>query len=110
MTERSRSFSLEGENELARSTKKVKDSHNGDLAKRNIHLGGISSSSKLSFRDKLVGDIPGAYSQAFNFSDHMDAESDSDEELGTSVRAWQQLDYPEKQSNALELLGQKLLL
>ena len=57
-----------------------------------------------------MGDIPGAYSQAFNFSDHMDAESDSDEELGTSVRAWQQLDYPEKQSNALELLGQKLLL
>ena len=27
-----------------------------------------------------MGDIPGAYSQAFDFSDHMDAESDSNEE------------------------------
>uniref|UniRef100_A0A7N2MLS2 Uncharacterized protein n=1 Tax=Quercus lobata TaxID=97700 RepID=A0A7N2MLS2_QUELO len=81
MTERSRSFSLEGENELARSTKKVKDSHNGGPAERIINPGGTSFSSKLSFRDKLVGDIPGAYSQAFAFLDHMDAESKSDEEI-----------------------------
>ena len=81
MTERSRSLSLEEENELACSTKKVKDSHFGDPGERNIHLGGFSLSSKLSFKDMLVGDIPGAYAQAFDFSDNMDAESDSDEEL-----------------------------
>ena len=81
MTERSCSLSLEEENELARSTKKVKDSHFGDPGERNIHPGGFNSSSKLSFKDKLVGDIPRAYAQAFDFSDNMDAELDSDEEL-----------------------------
>lgn len=29
----------------------------------------------------LVGETPGAYSQAFAFSDHMEADSDSDEEI-----------------------------
>ena len=81
MTECSRSFSLkEEEHELAWSTKKVKDSHNRALVESNIHPRGTSLSSKLSFRDKLVGEIPGAYSQAFAFSDHMDAEYESDEE------------------------------
>ena len=36
---------------------------------------------KLSFKDKLVGEILGAYSQAFAFLDQMEAESDSDEEI-----------------------------
>ena len=81
MTECSRSFSLkEEEHELAWSTKKVKDSHNRAPIERNIHLGRTNLSSKLSFRDKLVGEIPSAYSQAFAFWDHMDAESESDEE------------------------------
>ena len=37
--------------------------------------------SQLSFKDKLVGEILGAYSQAFAFSDQMEAKSDSDEEI-----------------------------
>jgi len=36
---------------------------------------------KLSFKDKLVGEIPGAYTQAFDFATHMDVESVSDEEI-----------------------------
>nr|POF23449.1 hypothetical protein CFP56_07359 [Quercus suber] len=32
----------------------------------------------LSFKDKLVREIPGAYSQAFNFTELMDAEEESD--------------------------------
>ena len=32
----------------------------------------------LSFRDKLIGEIPGAFAQAFDFTDQMDTESDSD--------------------------------
>ena len=70
--ERSRSLSREEENELARSTKKVKDSHNittnGSLTRHG------TLPTKLSFKDKLVGEVPGAYSQAFAFSDSMDAE------------------------------------
>lgn len=62
MTERSHSLSFEEKNELARSNKKVKDSHNEGLVERSIHPRGTSFSRKLSFRDKLVGDIPGAYS------------------------------------------------
>lgn len=80
MNAHSLSLSLE-ENELARSTKKVKDSHNRAPVERNILPGGTSLSNKLSFRDKLMGEILGAYSQAFSFSDHMDVESKSDEEI-----------------------------
>ena len=32
-----------------------------------------------SFKDKLIGEIPGAFSQAFNLVDRMEDESDSDE-------------------------------
>lgn len=40
-----------------------------------------SSSPKASFKDKLVGVIPGAYSQAFNFSVEMEEDLDSDNEV-----------------------------
>ena len=46
-----------------------------------IRDGEPSQPTKLSFRDKLVGGISGAFSQAFAFSDHMEADSDSDEEI-----------------------------
>ena len=36
--------------------------------------------SNASFRDKLVGEIPGAFAHAFDFTDHMDVESDSENE------------------------------
>jgi len=36
---------------------------------------------KKTFKDKLVGEIPGAYAKAFDFSDLMDMEADSDEEV-----------------------------
>lgn len=80
MTECSRSLSIEEENELARSNKKVKDSHNRVPVDTIKLPGSTSSASKFSFRDKLVGDIPKAYSQAFAFSDHMDTDFDLDEE------------------------------
>ena len=34
----------------------------------------------MSFRDKLVGEIPGAYVQAFNYTEQMEADEDSDSE------------------------------
>lgn len=40
-----------------------------------------SSSPKASFKDKLVGVIPRAYDQAFNFSIGMEEDSDFDDEV-----------------------------
>jgi len=79
-SECSHSLSIEEGQELARSNKKVKDSHNEVHVDTNRLPGSTSFASKFSFRDKLVGDIPEAYSQAFTYSDHMDADSESDEE------------------------------
>nr|POE74143.1 hypothetical protein CFP56_63253 [Quercus suber] len=79
--ERSRSRSLEEENELAHNTKKVKDSHHSSDDRRASQGGEANQPSKLSFKDKLVGEIPGVYSQAFVFMDQMEANSDSDKEL-----------------------------
>ena len=79
--ERSRSRSLEEENELVCSTKKVKDSHCAIDERRSMHDGEPSYPPKLSLKDKLVGEIPGAYSQAFAFTDQMEADSDLNEEI-----------------------------
>lgn len=58
--ERSRARSLEGENELVRSTKKVKDSHSSITEGSPSRREGSFLTNKLSFKDKLVGEIPGA--------------------------------------------------
>lgn len=74
-----RSLTIEEEAELARSNKKVKDGHHANFSERLNE--GKGPGRKLSFKEKLVGAIPGAFSQAFLFSDHMDAESESDDEI-----------------------------
>ena len=81
-----RTLSREEEAELARSNKKVKDSHHAEFNEgpsdgyppqnNSNHW----NQSNASFRDKLVGEIPGAFAHAFDFTDHMDAESDSENE------------------------------
>lgn len=75
------SHSLEKKNELVRSTKKVMDSHHANNDNSPIRTRDSTYSPKLSFRDKLVGELLRAYSQAFAFSNHMEADSDSDKEL-----------------------------
>ena len=59
------SLSREEENELVLSNKKVKDSHHAIEENSPTHSGGSTYPPKLSFRDKLVGEISGAYSQDF---------------------------------------------
>ena len=59
--------SREEEAELKRSTKKVKDSH--------------PSFGDGSFKDKLLGDLPGAYAQAFQFNPLKEDETFSDDEV-----------------------------
>ena len=38
-------------------------------------------SPKISFKDKLGGEILGAFAKAFNFTDLMEVEAESDEEV-----------------------------
>ena len=72
--------SKEEEDTLARSTKKFKDNH--FVGEGNE---GTSVTRQGSYKDKLVGAIPGAFKQAFGFGDtmHEDLESDTeDDSLG----------------------------
>ncbi|XP_050260020.1 uncharacterized protein LOC126705116 [Quercus robur] len=85
---KSRAFSSEEEAELERSNKKVKDvrhagfsvSHDSSFQSQG-RLNSPSHGEKSSFKDKLLGEIPGAYNQAFAFEEHMEADIESDEEL-----------------------------
>ncbi|XP_050242502.1 uncharacterized protein LOC126691511 [Quercus robur] len=79
-------LSREEEAELACSNKKVKDISHADFEGQ-VREGLTSFPSNpgiarhpLSFRDKLVGEIPGAYVQAFNFTELMEANEEADEE------------------------------
>ena len=71
----SRILSREEEVELARSNKKVKDYHhagfNDESSEGSPHRFSQDTwaHSKASFKDKLVGQIPGAFVQAFDLSD-----------------------------------------
>lgn len=64
--------SREEEEELDRSTKKFKGS-SGDNPF-------VQTRGQVSYKDSLIGDIPGAYAQAFSFENEevLDAESDSE--------------------------------
>nr|POE69895.1 uncharacterized protein CFP56_38102 [Quercus suber] len=82
-----RSLSQEEQDELARSNKKVKDVRHAGFSDGQCsepsspsHKGGPWNHS-ASFKEKLVGDIPGAYTQAFSFGDLMEDNVDSDEEV-----------------------------
>ena len=64
----------EEEAELARSNKKVKDINHAEF-NEGTSEGSLSWNSykhgnknNVSFRDKLIGEIPGAFAQAFDFT------------------------------------------
>ena len=81
-------LSCEEEAELARSNKKVKDVSYVNFDSHMIE-GLLASNSAnrhpLSFKDKLVGEIPSAYSQAFNFTENMEVKEESNSET-TNLR------------------------
>nr|POF12560.1 uncharacterized protein CFP56_20045 [Quercus suber] len=84
------SLSREEEAELARSNKKAKDvNHAGFSNGKGMGIPQPEQvhefrppSSPPSFKDKLVGEILGAYTQAFNFAELMDDDAESDEDVG----------------------------
>nr|POE83938.1 hypothetical protein CFP56_51200 [Quercus suber] len=71
--------SREEDEELQRSTKKVKEVHNAAGAHDEPPPTAFGNTGK-SFRDKLLGDILGAYEQAFDFKRDMETEYLSDTE------------------------------
>ena len=81
------SLSREEQEELARSNKKVKNvSHAGfsdssDSRPSSPTLLQGMWSGTISFKVKVVGEIPGAYTQAFNFEDIMEDDEESDDEV-----------------------------
>ena len=90
-----RTLSREEEAELAQSNKKVKDIHhadfNNDIREEPcpIRDTGLSSQGRKSFKDKLVGEIPGAFAEAFDLIDQMEEDPDSDDDdvdVGDSSR------------------------
>nr|POF04660.1 hypothetical protein CFP56_38505 [Quercus suber] len=82
-----RSLSHDEKEELVRSTKKVKNlSHAGfgeshSFGPASPNRDGEPWSPNTSFRDKLLGEIPGAFSQAFSFEDGMNDDTESDWEV-----------------------------
>nr|POE80762.1 hypothetical protein CFP56_73721 [Quercus suber] len=82
----SRVLSKEEEAELARSNKKVKDFNHAEFNEGSRATSPLlgnrdwGSNTKPSFKDKLVGEIPGAFAQAFDLADQMEEDLVSDEE------------------------------
>lgn len=85
--ERSLALSREEQDEIVRSEKKIKNvSHAGfqdgmDSVASSPRTNGGTWNWEASFKDKLVGEIPGAFTQAFSFGDLMEDDAESDEEV-----------------------------
>ena len=81
-----RTLLREEEAKLAWSNKKVKDINhakfNGGSRASSPPLGNQATgpNAKPSFKDKLVGEILGAFAQAFDLTDQMEEDLDSDDE------------------------------
>ena len=74
-----RERSSKEEDTLERSTKKFKEIHPvNEVNTERLSDDRFASYSANSYKDKLVGSIPGAYEQAFGFSTSMDEEDESD--------------------------------
>ena len=84
---KSRFLYKEKEVELAWSNNKVKDVHHADFkisqgeGPHQQYRDDFSARNGLTFKDKLLGEILGAYNWAFELDGHMDAEDDSDDEI-----------------------------
>ena len=83
-----RTLSREEEAKLAQSNKKVKDINHAEfndgswVSSPSLGNQATGPNTKPSFKDKLVGEIPGAFAQAFNLTDQMEEDLDSNDESG----------------------------
>ena len=65
--------------ELKRSTKKIKEDHPPGSSTASV--GGLVSET-VSYKARLVGEIPGAYAQAFEVNSNIRLDDESDDEVG----------------------------
>ena len=83
-----RMLSREKEAELAQSNKKVKDITHAEFnggsraSSPSSESQATSFTTRTSFKEKLVGEILGAFAQAFDLTDHMEEDLDYDDENG----------------------------
>ena len=81
-------LSREKEVELAQSNKKVKDITHAEFnggsraSLPSSESQAMSFTTRTSFKEKLVGEILGAFAQAFDLTDHMEEDLDYDDENG----------------------------
>nr|POE58473.1 hypothetical protein CFP56_29536 [Quercus suber] len=81
-----RLLSRDEEAELAQSNKKVKDIHDADFndgTREEPCLARDPSQNlqgRKSFKDKLVGEIPGAFAEAYDLTNQMEEDPDSDDD------------------------------
>ena len=70
--------SREENEELQRSTKKVKEGHRGKSVQEPHGLG---TGGGFSYKETLIGELPGAFEQAFDFNHEMEFDATSDDEF-----------------------------
>lgn len=68
----------EEDDELQRSTKKVKESHHKGSSSDNCFP--RLDEERTSYKERLLGEIPGAYEQVFHFNNDMETEIESNDE------------------------------
>lgn len=71
--------SREEDDKLQCDTKKVKENHS--LGSCHNTLGSSSKEGSKSYKEKLLGEIPVAFEQAFDFGFNMEMEAESDDEF-----------------------------
>ena len=97
--------SNEEEDTLARSTKKFKDSH------RAHEMNEIGKGNKVeSYKDKLVGAIPGAFAEAFGFDCSMQEDLESDNEEENEQDGNIRIGFPKEEKIRMRAPWQKALI
>nr|POE44978.1 hypothetical protein CFP56_79692 [Quercus suber] len=82
-----RTLSREEEAKLAHSNKKVKDIHhvefNGAVKEGSPPIDNLrlDHQTRASFKDKLIGEIPGAFVEAFDLTDQLEEDTKAEEEI-----------------------------
>ena len=67
-------------------------------------------SQATSFKDKVVGEIPGAYTQAFNFEDLMKDDEESDDEVETLREGLVAVKFPRELKQKIRNLWARALI
>ena len=110
------SLSREEQEELARSNKKVKDVNHAGFSNSSDSRPSSPTqpqgmwSRTMSFKDKVVGEIPGAYTQAFNFGDIMEDDEESDDEVEALREGLVAVKFPRELKQKIRFLWARALI